>query len=84
MKNSNTYRSNYEQINQDLKILKLRQRIDEEQLKLSIKETKDSFAPVSFVASSVGAIVQKTLVLKAVNKILGIKKVKVKNIDDKK
>ena len=74
----------FDQIDQDLKILKLQQQIDEEQLKLSIKETKDSFAPVSFVASSVGAIVQKTLVLKAVNKILGIKKAKVKNIDDKK
>ena len=33
----------FDQINQDLKILKLQQRIDEEQLKLSIKETKDSF-----------------------------------------
>jgi len=74
----------FDQIDQDLKILKLQQQIDEEQLKLSIKETTDSFAPVSFVANSLGAIVQKTLVLKAVNKILGIKKVKVKNIDDKK
>ena len=69
----------FDQIDQDLKILKLQQQIDEEQLKLSIKETT-----VSFVANSLGAIVQKTLVLKAVNKILGIKKVKVKNVDDKK
>ncbi len=74
----------FDQIEQDLRILKLQQQIDEEQLKLSINDTKAAFSPVSLVAGSVGAIVQKTIVLKAVNNILGIKKVKVKNIDDNK
>ena len=74
----------FDQIDNDLKILKLQQQIDEEQLKLSINDTKNAFSPVSLVAGSLGAIVQKAVLLKAVNKILGIKKVKVKNIDDKK
>ncbi len=74
----------FDEIEHDLKILKLQQQIDKEQLKLSINDVKESFSPVSFIASSLGAIVQKAVVLKAVNKILGIKKVKVKNIDENK
>lgn len=72
----------FEQIEHDLKILKLQQQIDEEQLKLSINDSKAAFSPVSLIAGTFGAIVQKAVVLKAVNKILGIKKVKVKNIDE--
>ena len=72
----------FDQIEHDLKILKLQQQIDEEQLKLSINDTKDAFSPVGLIAGSLGAILQKAVVLKAVNKRLGIKKVNVKNIDE--
>ena len=74
----------FDQIDHDLKILKLQQQIDEEQLKLSIKDTKSAFSPISLVAGSLGAIVQTAIVVKSVNKLLGIKKVKVKNIDENK
>lgn len=72
----------FSEIERDLKILKLQNQIDREQVKLSINDVKSSFSPVSMIAGTVGAIAQKTLVLKAVNTILGIKKVKVKNVED--
>ena len=72
----------FDQIDRDLKILKLQQQIDEETLKLSISDVKTSFSPVSLIAGSLGAIVQKAIVVKTVNKLLGIKKVKVKNVED--
>lgn len=66
--------SNFEQIDKDLKILKLQTEIDKEEIKLSLDKTKDSFSPVSLLGSTVGAIIQKAIVLKAVSKIFGIKR----------
>ena len=72
----------FEQINHDLKVLKLQQQIDKEQLKLSFSHTKDSLSPLSLIAGTVGTIAKKTVIKKLVNTILGIKKVKVKNIEE--
>ncbi|MEZ7494611.1 DUF6327 family protein [Leeuwenhoekiella aequorea] len=69
------------EIEHDLKVLKLQNQIDREQVKLSINDVKSSFSPMSMVANTVGAIAQKTIVLKAVNSILGIRRVKVKNVE---
>ena len=69
------------EIEHDLKVLKLQNQIDREQVKLSINDVKSSFSPMSMVANTVGVIAQKTIVLKAVNSILGIRRVKVKNVE---
>jgi len=72
--------TNFNQIDRDLKYLKLKSQIDKEELKLHFNLSKDKLKetmnPLSFVASTMGAIVQKALVLKIVNKILGITRVK--------
>ena len=74
--------TSFDQINHDLKVLKLQQEIDKEQLKLSFSDAKDSLSPISLLAGTVGTIAKKTVVRKMVNTILGIKKVKVKNIEE--
>ncbi len=66
--------SSFEEIDKDLQILKLQTEIDKEEIKLSIDKTKDSLSPVSIVGSTIGSIIQKAIILKAVSKIFGIKK----------
>ncbi|MBT8296016.1 MAG: hypothetical protein KJO51_06335 [Gramella sp.] len=67
--------SSFDEIDKDLKILKLQTEIDKEEIKLSIDQTKESLSPVSIIGSTIGSIIQKALVLKAVSKIIGVKRV---------
>ncbi|TRO67381.1 DUF6327 family protein [Christiangramia sabulilitoris] len=67
--------SSFDEIDKDLKILKLQTEIDKEEIKLSIDQTKESLSPVSLIGSTIGSIIQKALVLKAVSKIMGVKRV---------
>ena len=67
--------SSFEEIDKDLKILRLQTEIDKEEIKLSLDETKSKLSPVSLAGSMVGTIIQKALVLKAVSKIFGVKQV---------
>lgn len=66
--------SNFEEIEKDLKILKLQTEIDKEEIKLSVDQLKSNLSPVSLVGGTVGAVIQKAIVLKAVSKIFGIKR----------
>ncbi len=66
--------SNFEEIDKDLKILKLQTEIDKEEIKLSIDQTKESLSPASLIGSTIGSIIQKAIVLKAVSKIFGLKR----------
>ncbi len=70
----------FDEINRDLKYLKLKSEIDKEELKLNVSSTKesfkDSFSPISIIGSMIGSIAQKALVVKIANSILGVKKVK--------
>lgn len=68
--------TSFDEIDKELKILKLQKEIDLEEVKLSYHEVKSSLSPIGIIANIVGAIAQKAFVLKAVNKLLGIKKVK--------
>lgn len=72
--------SNFEQIDQDLKYLRLKSRIDMEQVRLSIntsKETfKETFSPVNVIASALASIIKRAFILKVVDKLIGIKPVK--------
>ncbi|GAA4310192.1 hypothetical protein GCM10023115_34670 [Pontixanthobacter gangjinensis] len=65
--------SSFDEIDKDLKILKLQTEIDKEEIKLSIDQTKQNLSPMSLVGSAVGSVIQKVLALKAVSKIMGIK-----------
>ncbi len=67
--------SSFDEIDKDLKILRLQTEIDKEEIKLSIDQTKESLSLVSIAGNIVGSIIQKALVLKAVSKIIGVKKV---------
>jgi hypothetical protein len=67
--------SSFDEIDKDLKILKLQTQIDKEEIKLSMDQTKQNMSPLSLAGSMIGSIIQKALVLKAVSKIIGVKKV---------
>jgi len=67
--------SSFDEIDRDLKILKLQTQIDKEEIKLSVARTKSAMSPMSLAGSMVGSILQKALILKAVTKLTGLKKV---------
>ncbi|HEY9185502.1 MAG TPA: DUF6327 family protein [Salegentibacter sp.] len=67
--------NSFEDIDRDLKILKLQTEIDKEEIKLSIEQAKKSISPLSIAGSIAGSILEKALVLKAVTKLTGLKRV---------
>jgi len=64
--------SSFEEIDKDLKILKLQTEIDKEEIKLSLDQTRENLRFKSLVKSSLISVAQKILSLKAVGKILGV------------
>ncbi|MCM4159223.1 hypothetical protein FHG64_09535 [Antarcticibacterium flavum] len=70
--------SSFEEIDRDLKILKLQNEIDKEEIKLSIQETKDNMSPLSLAGSLITSAVKKAIALKAIAKLWG------KKLKDKK
>ncbi|MFZ0489434.1 MAG: DUF6327 family protein [Salegentibacter sp.] len=66
--------SSFEEIDRDLKILKLQTEIDKEEIKMALDQTKQSLSPKSLIGSTVSAVVQKALLLKATTKLLGLKR----------
>ncbi|MCF4100637.1 DUF6327 family protein [Gillisia sp. M10.2A] len=67
--------TSFEEIDRDLKILRLQTQIDKEEIKLSYNHLKEGLSPVSMISNMLGSIAQKALVLKAVSKIFGVKRV---------
>lgn len=65
--------SSFDEIDRDLKILKLQNEIDKEEIKLSISRTKEALSPVSLLTNVARAAVKKALVLKAITKVMGKK-----------
>ncbi|SRX52597.1 hypothetical protein [Aequorivita sp. CIP111184] len=76
----------FEEIDRDLKYLRLKSQIDLEEVKLGLNASKDTisetFSPINLVASTVGSIIKKAFVLKIVDKLIGIKPVKKKEYDE--
>lgn len=72
--------TDFDDIDRDLKYLKLKSQIDLEELKLSFTNTQEEFksslSPLNMIKNTLGAIAQKAFVYKAVDMLLGIKKVK--------
>lgn len=71
--------NNYDEINHDLRVLKLQNEINEERIKLGIAEIKEDFSPVSLISGVAGSVVKKAFIMKAVAKIVGITKAKIVN-----
>ena len=61
--------SSFEEIDQDLKILKLQQQIDRENLKLKFRETKTSLYPTNLLGG-LGGLVQKFFISLFAKKVL--------------
>ena len=57
--------SSFDEIDKDLKILKLQKDIDLEEVKISYHEVKNSLSPIGLISNVAGAIAQKAFVLKA-------------------
>ena len=66
--------TSYDQVDRDLKILKLQTDIDKEEVKLSVDQVKSNASPASLGSDLFGSVIQKALILKAISKIFGIKK----------
>lgn len=75
----------FEEIDRDLKYLRLKSQIDLEEVKMGIsngKETiSETFSPMNLIANTVGSIVKKAFVYKVVDKLIGIKAVKKKEYE---
>ncbi len=80
--------TNFEDIDKDLKFLRLKSRIDLEEVKLGFSRSKEiakeTFSPINLIASTVASIIKKTFVLKVVDALVGIKPVKKKEYEDDK
>ncbi|AZQ45145.1 hypothetical protein EJ995_02435 [Nonlabens ponticola] len=63
--------TDFEQIDRDLQILKLEQKIDFEKMKMNVQDVKESFSPINVVSGIFGNIIKKALILKTVNKLIG-------------
>lgn len=61
--------TSFEQINKDLRILKLQREVDKEQLKLNIEQLKTSMYPTSLLGG-VGGITKKFLLTLFIKKIV--------------
>jgi len=76
----------FEEIDRDLKYLRLKSQIDLEEVKLGFNEGKqtisETFSPINIIASTIGSILQKAFIFKVVDKLVGIKPVKKKEYDD--
>lgn len=76
----------FEEINRDLRYLRLKAQIDLEEVKLDLKESKEilneTFSPINIIVGTVGSILKKAFVLKMVDKLIGIKPVKKKDYED--
>ncbi len=72
--------NNFDQIEHDLKILKLKKQISEEELRLNLNGAKNGvssgFSPVSSLGSIVSSLLQKAIVAKLLSVVFGYKRVK--------
>jgi hypothetical protein len=76
----------FDEIDRDLKYLRLKSQIDLEEVRMGLNTSKDiiseTFSPMNLIANTVGSIVKKAFVLKVVDKLIGIKPVKKKDYED--
>lgn len=61
----------FEEIDRDLRILRLETKIHREELKINVAEIKEDLSPVSLVGNLVGALAQKAVVMKVIGSMAG-------------
>jgi len=66
--------NSFDEIDNDLRYLKLQQQVQQEMMKLQVNEVKDRLSAVSILTNIISSIAKKAVVLKVVNKLLGFKK----------
>ncbi len=62
--------SNFEEIDKDLRILRLQSEITKEELKLSLHDTKEELTPSKLVTGIVGGVATSALLLKLVTPLI--------------
>lgn len=66
--------TSFDQIDRDLKYLRLKSQVDFEQVKMGIHDTqttfKESLSPMNLIGGLVGAVVKKAFLLKVFNKVV--------------
>lgn len=65
--------NNIEELDRDLKYLKLQQEVHKETMKLNVNELKESFSAVSIMTNIIGSIAKKAVILKAVNRLMNLR-----------
>ena len=63
--------NNFEEIEWDLKLLKLQSEIDKERIFLSYNHLKESLSPLRILKRSAGTIFKSALIYKGASKVLG-------------
>jgi hypothetical protein len=66
--------NSFDEIDRDLRYLKLQQQVQRETMKLQINEVQERLTVVSILTDIISSIAKKAVVLKVVNKLLGLKK----------
>lgn len=66
--------NSFEEIDSDLRYLKLLQQVQQEMMKLQVNEVKDRLSAASILTNIISSIDKKAVVLKIVDKLLGSKK----------
>lgn len=65
---------NFQELDDDIKILKLKSRINEEHLKLSVKDFKNEFRPMNIFTSVAAKIAEHVILRKSASRFTHTKK----------
>ena len=63
---------NFDEIDRDLKLLKLQKEIDKEKMILSYNYAKESLSPKTILKDLAGKVLKSAVVLKGADKVLGL------------
>ncbi|AUC78674.1 hypothetical protein CW736_04370 [Nonlabens sp. MB-3u-79] len=66
--------NSFDEIDRDLRYLKLQQQVQQETMKLQINEVKDKLSAVAVLSNIISSIAKKAELLKVAKKLLGLKK----------
>ncbi len=61
--------TNFEEVNRDLRILKLQSEINTEELKLHFRKTKDSLSPGNLITGLIGGVATSAVILRILTPI---------------
>ena len=66
--------NSFDEIDRDLRYLKLQQQVQQETMKLQINEVKDKLSAVAVLSNIISSIAKKAELLQVAKKLLGLKK----------